>query len=133
MIFKIAFLRIKNTVVDSLTTYHESTIPEKSPELEIRGRDGDDRRSGNRRLARDTASGGRRYFFGLLIGDRCGLEDAGGTGRSCRRGIFGEDEPHLWRPRAGASRCVSGDFGAGKKNLGKFLGVAALHSVFGIA
>ncbi|KAL6993529.1 hypothetical protein U1Q18_011642 [Sarracenia purpurea var. burkii] len=39
----------------------------------------------------------------------------------------------LWRPRAGASRCVSGDFGAGKKNLGQFSGVAALHLVFGIA
>ncbi|KAL6983230.1 hypothetical protein U1Q18_016621 [Sarracenia purpurea var. burkii] len=57
----------------------------------------------------------------------------GGTGRSCRRADFGEDEPHLWRPRAGASRCVSGDYGAGKKNLGQFSGVAALRSVFGIA
>ncbi|KAL6996561.1 hypothetical protein U1Q18_006693 [Sarracenia purpurea var. burkii] len=58
---------------------------------------------------------------------------AGFGGRSCRRGDFGEDEPHLRRPRAGASRCVSGDYGARKKNLGQFSGVAVLRSVFGIA
>ncbi|KAL6959706.1 hypothetical protein U1Q18_039859 [Sarracenia purpurea var. burkii] len=69
-----------------------------------------------------------RHWSKVLIPARFG-----GTGRSCRRGIFGEDESHPRRPRAGASRCVSGDFGAGKKNLGQFSGVAALHSVFGIA
>ncbi|KAL6977235.1 hypothetical protein U1Q18_026031, partial [Sarracenia purpurea var. burkii] len=57
----------------------------------------------------------------------------GGTDRSCRRGDFGEDEPHLRRLRAGTSRCVSSDYGAGKKNLGQFSGVVTLRSVFGIA
>ncbi|KAL6954618.1 hypothetical protein U1Q18_044275 [Sarracenia purpurea var. burkii] len=113
----------------------QSTIPAKSLEVEIRGRDDDDSHSGDRRLARDTESGDRCYFFGVVdqrslrIGSRWRFDSC--TGGEDSGAVFGTEKesqaPELQRCNAKKTRvwltrlqCIQGAEGFG---LGVLFGV----------